>query len=93
MLQQMLMLYLLLQLYQKEAGRNWTRNPSDSNLKFDAAGLRDVFLELASQETHRKLSDFDDHLNDITRSELAVCHNVRPVDMAGRAWHHAIAQL
>lgn len=62
------MLSNLVQLYQKEAGRNWSKALAQGNLKFDAAGLRDVFLELASQERHRKLSDFDDHLNDVTRS-------------------------
>ena len=62
------MLSNLVQLYLKEGGRNWSKLPAEGNLKFDAAGLRDVFLELASQERHRKLSDFDDHLNDITRS-------------------------
>lgn len=58
----------LLQLYQKESGRSWTKTSTDGNLKFDATDLRAVFVEMTTQERHRNLSDFDDHLNDITRS-------------------------
>lgn len=67
----LIILILYLQLYQKESGRSWTKT-SNSSLKFDSSDLHNVFIEMASQERHRKLSDFDDHLNDISRSVLCL---------------------
>lgn len=59
---------MMMQLYEKEAGRSWAKATSDNSLSFNPIDLRAVFVEMAGQERHRKLSDFDDHLNDISRS-------------------------
>ena len=58
-----------LQLYNRdEAGRSWTKLATDSgNLKYDSASVLDVFQEMCRQGRHRQLSDFDDHLNDLSR--------------------------
>lgn len=58
-----------LQLYTKdEGGRNWVKSSIDSsNLKYDSGSVLSVFPEMCSQGRHTKLSDFDDHLNDLSR--------------------------
>lgn len=60
---------LTLQLYVKEeGGRTWVKLPMDSSsLKYNSASVLSVLPEMCSQGRHKKLSDFDDHLNDISR--------------------------
>lgn len=62
----------MLQLYTKdEGGRNWVKSSIDSsNLKYDSGSVLSVFPEMCSQGRHTKLSDFDDHLNDLSRSVM-----------------------
>ncbi len=61
--------HMMLQLYLKdEGGRNWVKGSMDSkNLKYDSGSVLNVFPEMCSQGRHKKLSDFDDHLNDLSR--------------------------
>ncbi|DBA95771.1 hypothetical protein WJX77_000427 [Trebouxia sp. C0004] len=57
-----------LQLYVKdESGRNWVKSPVDSSLKYDSGSVLSVFLQMCTEGRHTKLSDFDDHLNDLGR--------------------------
>ncbi|KAL3140444.1 hypothetical protein ABBQ38_004703 [Trebouxia sp. C0009 RCD-2024] len=54
-----------LQLYLKdEGGRTWVKG---SSLKYDSGSVLSVLPEMCSQGRHQRLSDFDDHLNDISR--------------------------
>ena len=64
------LLPIALQLYVKEdSGRSWNKASADSSkLKYDSASVLDVFHEMCGQGRHRQLSDFDDHLNDLSRS-------------------------
>ncbi|DBA99170.1 TPA: hypothetical protein ACH3X3_011792 [Trebouxia sp. C0006] len=57
------------QLYLKdEGGRNWVKSPTDSSsLKYDSGSVLSVFLQMCTEGRHTKLSDFDDHLNDLSR--------------------------
>ncbi|BDA40952.1 ER membrane protein complex subunit 8 [Coccomyxa sp. Obi] len=55
----------LLQLWVKD-GRGWVRLPS-SKLKADSGGLADLYMEMLLQGKHSQISDFDDHLNDLTK--------------------------
>lgn len=67
---------LMLQLYLKdEGGRNWVKSPMDSSsLKYDSGSVLSVFLQMCTEGRHTKLSDFDDHLNDLSRLvDLACC--------------------
>ncbi len=61
--------FLMLQLYLKdEGGRNWVKSPMDSSsLKYDSGSVLNVFLQMCTEGRHTKLSDFDDHLNNLSR--------------------------
>lgn len=52
-----------------EGGRNWV----SSNLKYDSGSVLSVLPEMCSQGRHQRLSDFDDHLNDISRCVPSLC--------------------
>ena len=44
------------------------KSPLDSSsLKYDSGSVLSVFPEMCSQGRHKQLSDFDDHLNDLSR--------------------------
>lgn len=67
--------FFILQLYVKdEGGRNWVKAPLDSNsFKYDSGSVLSVLPEMCSQGRHKRLSDFDDHLNDISRFGSLPC--------------------
>ena len=56
---------LCLQLFTPDT-RGWARAQKDSNavLNCPSGGLAKLFLQYHSEGRHRRLSDFDDHLND-----------------------------
>ena len=56
---------LCLQLFTPDV-RGWARAQKDSNavLNCPSGGLAKLFLQYHSEGRHRRLSDFDDHLND-----------------------------
>ena len=67
--------FFMLQLYLKdEGGRNWVKSPMDNNsLKYDSGSVLSVFLQMCTEGRHTKLSDFDDHLNDLSRLVDQTC--------------------
>lgn len=57
-----------------DGGRNWVKAPLDSSsFKYDSGSVLSVLPEMCSQGRHKKLSDFDDHLNDISRFASSSC--------------------
>lgn len=56
-----------MQLYIREGQRNWQQVP-DGIKTPDAAAVPKLFLDYFGEGRHRELTDFDDHLNDISRS-------------------------
>ncbi|EIE26459.1 chlorophyll antenna size regulatory protein [Coccomyxa subellipsoidea C-169] len=55
----------ILQLWVKD-GRGWVRSAAN-RLKADSGGLADLYMEMLLQGKHSQISDFDDHLNDLTK--------------------------
>ena len=47
-------------------GKGWARAAA-SRLNCNTEGLRDLYIDALLQGSHQKLSDFDDHLNDISK--------------------------
>ena len=47
-------------------GKGWARAAA-SRLNCNTEGLRDLYMDALLQGSHQKLSDFDDHLNDISK--------------------------
>ena len=56
---------ILMQLWVKD-GRGWVRSAAN-RLKADSGGLADLYMEMLLQGKHSQISDFDDHLNDLTK--------------------------
>lgn len=58
----------LLRLFTRE-GR-WSEPEPSSSLSLPSAGLQSELEQLSADEAHRKLTDFEDHLEDISRDWL-----------------------
>lgn len=60
-------------LFYKESGKNWkeaSSSGSDAEFSCPVGGLADLIASLVVQEQHRKLMDFEDHMDNIDNDWL-----------------------
>lgn len=56
---------MLLQLWLRDGSNNWKSSTGAFHLK--SQGLASQYQQLHASQAHKRLHDFDEHLNDITK--------------------------